>query len=123
MESFGQPLEQTMPSMMGGPSLHALEDLKKNLGKDDSKKKNHRKLPRANADPQDPGQGEPKDDPKKKLTKAEIETKLLETMMSSPEEYIKGWQKSIISDLGMGTTLVEQLALQDRFELAGSMLV
>lgn len=36
----------------------------------------------------------------------------MEAMVSNPAEYIRKWQKSVIADLGVGTTLIEQLQLQ-----------
>ena len=48
----------------------------------------------------------------KKLPKEIVEAKLLEAMVSNPADYIRQWQKSVIADLGIGTTLIEQLQLQ-----------
>lgn len=70
--------------------------------------------------------GQQEDDEKKKEREAKKEsaaTKIAEkaqadeatlmTMSKDPPAYVSKWQKAVIADLGVGTTLVENLALQD----------
>ena len=45
------------------------------------------------------------------------EAQLVATMTADPPAYVAMWQKAVIADLGNGTTLVENLALQDLLEL------
>jgi hypothetical protein len=48
------------------------------------------------------------------LSPAEVEARIVQSMYSSPLEYIKTWQGAVSKYLGQVTTLIEQLGLQAR---------
>lgn len=107
-------MESMLGDMPSAPSLgNSVLALQDGAVEDKGKRNKGRASAKSKAKPEDDTQPVPDDEKTKtKLPKDLAEAKLLEAMVANPPEYIRQWQKSIITDLGTGTTLVEQLQLQ-----------